>query len=123
MGNVVHNAVQVCCDLVIEGLTKMIVKNMSLQQKLQERRNDIIELARARGAYNIRIFGSVARGEATESSDIDLLVDLAPGRTLFDLGGLLHDLQDVLDCKVDVVTEKGLRQRIRQEILAEAIPL
>jgi predicted nucleotidyltransferase len=82
-----------------------------------------LNLARARGAYNIRVFGSVAQGEETENSDVDILVDLAPGRTIFDLGGLLHDLQNVLDCNVDVVTEKGLRQRIRQEILAEAIPL
>lgn len=96
---------------------------MSLQQKLQEHRNDILDLARARGAYNVRVFGSVARGEETENSDVDILVDLAPGRTIFDLGGLLHDLQNVLDCKVDIVTEKGLRQRIRQQVLAEAIPL
>ncbi len=68
---------------------------------------------------NIRVFGSVARGEADSKSDIDLLVDLEPGRSLFDLGGLLMDLQDLLGHKVDVVTERGLRERV----MKEAIPL
>jgi uncharacterized protein len=96
---------------------------MSLNELLQEKREDILRIATRRGASNVRIFGSVARGEADSKSDIDLLVDLEPGRSLFDLGGLLMDLQDLLGHKVDVVTERGLRERIRAHVLREAIPL
>ncbi|GAC1347009.1 MAG: nucleotidyltransferase family protein [Ktedonobacteraceae bacterium] len=96
---------------------------MSPNELLQEKREDILRIATRRGASNIRVFGSVARGEADSKSDIDLLVDLEPGRSLFDLGGLLMDLQDLLGHKVDVVTERGLRERIRERVLKEAIPL
>ena len=96
---------------------------MSLDELLQEKREDILRIAIKRGASNVRIFGSIARGEADTESDIDLLVDLEPGRSLFDLGGLLMDLQDLLGHKVDVVTEKGLRERIREHVLKEALPL
>jgi uncharacterized protein len=96
---------------------------MSLNELLQEKREDILRIATRRGASNVRVFGSVARGEADSKSDIDLLVDLEPGRSLFDLGGLLMDLQDLLGHKVDVVTERGLRERIREHVLREAIPL
>ncbi|GAC1363941.1 MAG: hypothetical protein NVS2B12_10090 [Ktedonobacteraceae bacterium] len=71
----------------------------------------------------MRIFGSVARGDVNEQSDLDLLVDLENGRSLFDLGGLLVDLEELLGCPVDVITEKGLRDRIRSRVLSEAIPL
>lgn len=96
---------------------------MSLNELLQEKREDILRIATKRGASNVRIFGSVARGEADAKSDIDILVDLEPGRSLLDLGGLLMDLQDLLGHNVDVVTERGLRQRIRERVLREAIPL
>jgi predicted nucleotidyltransferase len=96
---------------------------MPLNELLQEKREDILRIATKRGASNVRVFGSVARGEADSKSDIDLLVDLEPGRSLFDLGGLLMDLQDLLGHKVDIVTEKGLRERIRERVLKEAIPL
>ena len=96
---------------------------MSLNELLQEKREDILRIASKRGASNVHVFGSVARGEADSESDIDLLVDLEPGRSLFDLGGLLMDLQGLLDHKVDVVTERGLRERIRERVLKEAIPL
>ena len=69
------------------------------------------------------MFGSVARGDSTESSDVDFLVDLEPGRSLLDLGGLLMDLQDLLDRDVDVATERGLRPRVAQRVLADAIEL
>lgn len=75
------------------------------------------------GARNVRIFGSVARGEADNDSDLDVLVDLEPGRSLFDLGGLLMELQEIFGCRVDVVTEQGLRPRIRERVLREAVPL
>lgn len=96
---------------------------MSPNELLHEKREDILRVASKRGASNVRVFGSVARGEADSKSDIDLLVDLEPGRSLFDLGGLLMDLQELLGQKVDIVTERGLRERIRERVLKEAIPL
>ena len=96
---------------------------MDFKKIIGERRQEILDLASKYGAYNVRIFGSVARGEADADSDIDFLVDLELGRSLFDLGGLLMDLQNLLGCKVDLVTEKGLRRRIRERVLQEAIEL
>lgn len=96
---------------------------MPLEELLQVKREDILRTAALYGAYNVRIFGSVARGEADAQSDIDLLVDMEPGRSLFDMGGLLMDLQDLLGCNVDIVTERGLRDRIRERVLKEAIAL
>jgi predicted nucleotidyltransferase len=86
-------------------------------------RSEILKLAERHGARNVRVFGSVARGEADAESDIDFLIDLEPGRSLFDLGGLLMDLRALLGCRIDVVTEKGLRPQIRQRALREAVPL
>ena len=91
--------------------------------ELRTRRDEIIEVARARGASRVRVFGSVARGDATEASDIDFLVDLEPDRNLLDLGGLLMDLQDLLQRDVDVVTERGLRPRVAHRVLADAVEL
>jgi uncharacterized protein len=96
---------------------------MSLDELLQAKREDILRIAAQYGASNVRVFGSVARGEADEKSDIDLLVNMEPGRSLFDLGGLLADLEDLLGCNVDVVTEDGLRDRIRNRVLKEAVAL
>lgn len=96
---------------------------MSIETQLQEKREQILAIAAKYGAYNVRLFGSVARGDADADSDVDLLVDLEPNRSLLDLGGLLMELQDVLGCSVDVITEKGLRKRIRDRVLNEAIPL
>jgi uncharacterized protein len=96
---------------------------MDLQTLLKQKRNQVLETAAHYGAYDVRVFGSVARGEADQASDIDLLVKLEPGRSLMDLGGLLYDLQNLLGTEVDVVTEKGLRPRIREQVLREAIPL
>jgi len=96
---------------------------MDLQALLQQNREQVVETARRYGAYNIRIFGSVARGDATASSDIDFLVSMEPGRSLMDLGGLLYELKNLLGVEVDVVTEKGLRARIRDQVLKESIPL
>ena len=85
-----------------------------------DKRNEIVQIARRHGASNIRVFRSAARSEADENSDIDFLVDLDRGRSLLDLGGLLMDLQTLLGRPVDVVTEKGLRPRIRERVLREA---
>ena len=96
---------------------------MSLDELLSTKREDILRIAAKYGAYNVRIFGSVARGEADSESDIDFLVNMEPGRSLLDLCGLLIDLEELLGRKVDVVTEKGLRDRIRERVLKEAIAL
>ncbi len=96
---------------------------MSLNELLQTKREDILRTAAKYGAYNVRVFGSVARGEADEQSDIDLLVNMEPDRSLFDLGGLWTDLQDLLGHNVDVVPEDCLRTRIRERVLKEAVPL
>ena len=96
---------------------------MNLQERLQEKRAEILALAAKYGASNIRVFGSVARGEADADSDVDFLVEMQPGRSLLDMGGLLMELQELLGCRVDIITEKGLRRRIRQQVLGEAIPL
>ncbi len=96
---------------------------MQRRELLREKREDILRIAKEYGAYNVRIFGSVARGEDDEQSDIDLLVDLEPGRSLLDLVALWLDIKDLLGCEVDVLTEKGLRERIRNRVLREAIAL
>ncbi len=94
-----------------------------LIRRLQENRAEILRLAAERGAYNVRLFGSVVRGDAGPESDVDFLVNMEPNRSLFDLGGLLMDLRDLLGYEVDVVTEAGLRSCIRQRVLDEARPL
>jgi len=96
---------------------------MGIDELLRAKREEILRIAAQHGARNVRIFGSVARGQAGPNSDVDVLVDLEPGRSLLDLGGLLMDLRDLLGCNVDVVTEKGLRERIRDRVLREAVPL
>jgi uncharacterized protein len=94
---------------------------MGVPDLLQQHRAEVLRLAAKYGATDVRVFGSVARGEADDASDIDFLVRMAPGRSLFDLGGLLMDLQDLLGRRVDVVTERGLRSRVREQVLGEAI--
>ena len=96
---------------------------MQTKQWMVSRRSEILSLAAQHGASNVRVFGSVARGEDDDASDIDILVDLEPGRSLFDLGGLLTDLKMLLGRDVDVVTEKGLRSALRERVLQEAIAL
>ncbi len=94
-----------------------------LAELVNEKRADILALAAKHGARNVRIFGSVARGDADEQSDIDFLVQMEPGRSLFDLGGLQYDLEQLLGCRVDVVTEQGLKVRLREDVLREAVAL
>jgi uncharacterized protein len=96
---------------------------MTQTERLKSKRKEILRLAKRYGASNLRIFGSVARGDSNPESDIDLLVELEPGRSLFDLGGLLVELEDLLECKVDVLTEKSLHWYIRDKVLSEAQPL
>jgi hypothetical protein len=90
---------------------------------LREKREHITRIAAKHGAKNIRIFGSVARGEVSETSDVDFLIDLEPGRTLFDLVGFLQDLEELLGKKVDVVTEDSIYWLLKRRIVKEAVPL
>ncbi|MFH1110552.1 MAG: nucleotidyltransferase family protein [Planctomycetota bacterium] len=96
---------------------------MVAQQLVEHRRGDILRLAAQHGATNVRVFGSVVRGEAGAGSDIDFLVDMEPKRSLLDIATLKLDLQDLLGCDVDVVTESSLYWLLRRRILREARPL
>jgi predicted nucleotidyltransferase len=96
---------------------------MGIQEIIVSRKEQILTLAAKYGASDVRVFGSVARGTADENSDVDFLVNLAPGRSLFDLGGLLYELQKLLGRNVDVITPAGLRPRIRDRVLKEAVPI
>lgn len=88
-----------------------------------ERRQDIYAIARRYGASDVRLFGSVARGDATETSDVDFLVRFEPGRSLFDQGGLLMDLRELLGVNVDVISEGALHGEFGQILRAEAVPI
>lgn len=96
---------------------------MTLHQLRTTYAAEILAIAKRYGASDLRVFGSVARGDSLPESDIDFLVELEAGRSLFDLGGLLMDLQELLQCRVDVVTTAGLRPRIRERVLHEAVRL
>ena len=90
---------------------------------LRSRREAILEIACRYGAHDVRVFGSVARGDTTEESDLDILVRFEPERSLMDHGMLIEDLQELLHVKVDVVNEGGMRDRFRARVLREAVPL
>lgn len=96
---------------------------MTIEQLLKEKREEILRLCAEHGARNVRFFGSIARGEADAQSDVDFLVEMEPGRSLFDVGGLQYELERLLGRPVDVVTERGLKARIRDRVLREAVPL
>jgi predicted nucleotidyltransferase len=96
---------------------------MTFAALLGQKRQDVLRIANKYGARHVRVFGSVARGEADGGSDVDFLVDLEPGRSLLDLGGLQFELEALLGRPVDVVTERGLKQRIRERVPREAVPM
>jgi len=96
---------------------------MSLAQLLGDKREEILRIAAQHGATNVRVFGSVVRGEAGPESDVYFLVDAGPGRSAFFPAGLLAHLEHALGCKVDVLTENGLHWYIRDRVLKEARPL
>jgi uncharacterized protein len=96
---------------------------MITKELLQEKRVEILKIAAQYGAYNVRIFGSVARGEATADSDIDFLMDIQAGRSLLNRIALIQDLEDLLGCKVDVAKPEILHESIREQVLKEALPL
>jgi len=89
----------------------------------RDRRPDILRIAASHGARNVRVFGSVARGEDGPDSDVDLLVEMEPGRSLLDLVALGQDLEELLQRKVDILTEGSVHPAIRPHILADARPL
>ena len=96
---------------------------MDIKRLLSEKRDDIRSIAAMHGAYNIRIFGSVVRGEASPDSDIDFLIDAGPTTSSWFPAGLILDLEEILGRRVEVVTEKALNPYIRDSVLREAIPL
>lgn len=98
-------------------------KTGALGQLVEERRQEILETCRRHGASNVAVFGSVARGEAGATSDIDILVDLDPDRSLLDHIAIKQDLEDLLGVRVDVATRQGLHPLLRETVLAEAVPV
>jgi predicted nucleotidyltransferase len=97
--------------------------DVTLEELRRSKKEQILQVAASYGAHNVRVFGSVARGDSAAGSDIDFLVELDPDRTLMDLGGLLMDIQAILDAPVDVATERMLRPKVRQQALRDAVPL
>ncbi|MFQ5881689.1 MAG: nucleotidyltransferase family protein [Candidatus Methylomirabilales bacterium] len=96
---------------------------MTIDELLKAKRDEILRIAAKHGARNVRVFGSVVRGEAGEQSDVDFLVDLEPDRSLLDHAALIGELQEFLGRKVDVLTEKSIYWLLRRRILKEAKPL
>ena len=94
-----------------------------MDRLIEMHRNQIIELAKRRGATQIKLFGSMATGKATEGSDVDFLVEMRQGSSAFALGGLLKDLEDLLGRRVDMTTVNALHPAIREKILHEAVEL
>ena len=96
---------------------------MGIEELLLPLREEILQIAAKHGAYNVRVFGSVARGEAREDSDVDFLVELEPKRGLFDYIALMQDLAELLGRKVDVAEPETLHELIREKVLSEAVAL
>jgi len=96
---------------------------MAIDKILQERRDEILQIAKRYGARDVRVFGSRAHGEARPGSHLDLLKKLEPGRTLLDMVAIKQDIEDLLGCKVDVVTENAISRYIREQVLSEAVAL
>jgi uncharacterized protein len=96
---------------------------MNSKALLESRRREILSLAARHGARNVRAFGSLARGEAAAESDVDLLVDMEDGRSLLDLVAFWQDVEELLGCHVDVITDGGISPYLRDRIYAEAVPL
>ena len=118
-----NGRIEVRADTLPEGanveVTVRTVRAPTLET-VRNHRDAILQLATRYGASNVRVVGSVARGETDAESDVDLLVDLEPGRSLFDLGGLMADLETLLGGNVDVLTERGLRPKVRELVLRDA---
>ena len=96
---------------------------MAIDRKLLERREEILQITARYGAKDVRVFGSWARGDARPGSDLDLLINLEPGRTLLDMVAIKQDVEGILGCKVDVVTESAISPYIRPQVVSEAVAL
>ena len=96
---------------------------MTPSKVLKNKREEILRIAASHGARNIRLFGSVSRGEAGRKSDVDILVRLELGRSLLDIIAIKQDLEDLIGCEVDVVTENAISPYIREQVLKEAVSL
>ncbi|MBX3644307.1 MAG: nucleotidyltransferase domain-containing protein [Rubrivivax sp.] len=90
---------------------------------IETHRAELLDLARRRGVVDVRVFGSMSRGDGGDHSDVDLLVTLAPGTSALALGGLLLDAQELLGRRVDIVTEASLHPALREQVVASAVPL
>ena len=100
-----------------------VVFDMTREDIFRKHRQAIRSIGRTYGVRSVKLFGSVARGQERPDSDVDFLVEMDSGRSLFDLGGFQMELEELLGCKVDVVTVKGIRKRIRARAMEEAVPL
>lgn len=116
----VREAITVVSDVILPLHNKGMV---TLEALRKEKREEILRLAALHGACNVRVFGSVARGDSSERSDIDLLVDWESGRSLLDHVALVQDLEEVLGSPVHVGAERSLHWYVRDRILREATPL
>jgi len=96
---------------------------MSIDERLQKKREDILRIAARHGAHNVRVFGSVVRGDAGPDSDVDLLVSVHADHSPWFPAGLIVDLEALIGCKVDIVTEDALHWYIHDRVLDEAVPL
>ena len=96
---------------------------MNKQELLRDYGEQILDAGRKYGVKSVKLFGSVARGHESSDSDVDFLVEMEPERSLLDLGGFQMELEEILHCKVDVVTANGLRNRMRQRVMSEAVAL
>jgi len=94
-----------------------------LRELVEGKREEILRIARAHGARNVRLFGSAVRGDADETSDVDFLVEFEPGTSLLQHGAMIADLEELLGRRVDVAPEKTLRERVRERVLREAVPV
>ena len=99
------------------GFNLKMETEMTLQELIKEKRPVIRKIAAKHGAKNIRIFGSVVRGESSQESDIDFLVDAGPETSSWFPAGLILDLEEILGCRVEVVTERGLNPHLREHVL------
>lgn len=96
---------------------------MTVVEFFGSKREEVVRVAARHGAHDLRVFGSVARGNAGPDSDVDLLATLEPGVTLLQHAALVRELEAILGCKVDVVSDRGLRPRVRERVLHDAVPL
>jgi uncharacterized protein len=105
------------------SLDAAVMASSQVLQLIMRKREDILRIAQSHRASNVRLFGSVVRGDADEKSDIDFLVQFQPGTSLLQHAGMIADLEELLGRKVDVVPEKGLKEHLRERVLSEAVPL